>query len=335
MNKKKRRSMNDIYYPNGGQVLVEKEQQDIEKKKAKEREKRIRDNKKKRKEDDFDLETEKAIKMTNKNKIKKDKKFLIEENKKKHKKIKRNKRIKLFFKIIVFLGVIVGISAFAMTSPIFNIKSIEVLNNKVVPSDTIISLSNLQIDSNIFRFNKLDVKNKLKENPYIEDVKIYRNIPNKITMEIIEREAKYSLNFMGKYAHINSQGYILEISEDNKQFPILEGIHTNEEEIVPGQRLNEQDLDSIEDVIKIINSAKENDLDNKITSIDISDKNQYSIYMKDEGKKIYIGDNKNLSNKLLYAVAIMNKEKEKEGDIYVNGDLNNKFQPYFREKVSL
>ena len=27
------------------------------------------------------------------------------------------------------------------------------------------------------------------------------------------------------------------------------------------------------------------------------------------------------------------KEKDKEGDIFVNGDLNNKFQPYFREKV--
>ena len=29
----------------------------------------------------------------------------------------------------------------------------------------------------------------------------------------------------------------------------------------------------------------------------------------------------------------MEQEKEKEGDIYVNGDINNKFQPYFREKV--
>ena len=31
--------------------------------------------------------------------------------------------------------------------------------------------------------------------------------------------------------------------------------------------------------------------------------------------------------------AIIEKEKGKEGDIFVNGDLNNKFQPYFREKV--
>ena len=36
---------------------------------------------------------------------------------------------------------------------------------------------------------------------------------------------------------------------------------------------------------------------------------------------------------MLYAISIMEKEKQIEGDIYVNGDLNNKFQPYFREKV--
>ena len=28
-------------------------------------------------------------------------------------------------------------------------------------------------------------------------------------------------------------------------------------------------------------------------------------------------------------------KKGKKGDIYVNGDLNNKFQPYFRESVTV
>ena len=41
----------------------------------------------------------------------------------------------------------------------------------------------------------------------------------------------------------------------------------------------------------------------------------------------------NLSNKMLYVISIIEAEKGKQGDIFVNGDLNNKFQPYFREKV--
>ena len=138
---------------------------------------------------------------------------------------------------------------------------------------------------------------------------------------------------MGKYAYINSQGYILEVADTNNGLPIIQGIATNEEEIVPNSRLNEDDLTSLENIIKIMDIAKENNLDTKVTSIDITNKNQYSIYIQEEKKRIHLGENTNLGNKMLYAISIMEKEKGIEGDIYVNGDLNNKFQPYFREKV--
>ena len=55
--------------------------------------------------------------------------------------------------------------------------------------------------------------------------------------------------------------------------------------------------------------------------------------LEEENKKVHLGDSANLSNKMLYVMAIIEAEKGKQGDIFVNGDLNNKFQPYFREKV--
>ena len=53
--------------------------------------------------------------------------------------------------------------------------------------------------------------------------------------------------------------------------------------------------------------------------------------LEEENKKVHLGDSTNLSNKMLYVMAIIEAEKGKQGDIFVNGDLNNKFQPYFRE----
>ena len=271
--------------------------------------------------------------MTNRNNLKKEQKRIRELDEKAEKRAKRNKRIKRLLKLIVLLGIIIGGSVFAMTSPMFNIKEIQVINNNIVTSETIISLSELKVDENMFRFSSSSVKNKIKENAYIEEVKIHRKIPNTIQIEIIERQPKYSIDFMGKYAYINTQGYILEISDTNMELPVIQGISTNEEEIVPNNRLNNDDLTSLENIIKIMDIAKENNLDAKVTSIDISTKNQYSIYIQEEKKRIYLGDNTNLGNKMLYAVSIMEKEKGIEGYIYVNGDLNNKFQPYFREKV--
>ena len=324
----------NLYYRNDGQAKKKEIENDMEKKKkAKERKKRIREGKQKKIEDAFDLETETVIQMTNKNKIKKEEQRKKELTKQERKRKRRNKKIKFFLKLFLLIGLISGAIIFALTSPIFNIKNINVINNNEVPSDTVISLSGLKPDENIFRFYKGSVVNNIKENSYIENVKIHRKLPNTIEIEVEERVAKYSVDYMGKYAYINTQGYILEISEDSKGLTIIQGITTKEEEVVPGNRLNNEDLSSLEDVIKITNSASENGLNGKVTSIDISDKNEYILYIEEEKKKVHLGDVTNLSNKMLYVVAIIEQESGNEGDIYINGDLKNKFQPYFREKL--
>lgn len=334
MAKKSKEAQMNLYYMKEGQAKNSKKKKTNNKKVEKEREKRIKQNQKQRSQKEkFDMETETVIQMTNKNNRKKEEQKRRELTKQEKKRKKRNRRIKFFIKLVLIIGLISGGIVFALTSPIFNIKNINVLNNNQLSSDTIISLSELKQEENIFKFYSKKVKDKIKENPYIENVKIHRKLPSTIEIEIEEREPKYSVDFMGKYAYINTQGYLLEISEDSKQLPILIGSSTAEENMVLGNRLDNEDLTRLEDVIKIMNSATEKNLDKMVTSIDISDKNNYSIYLEQEKKKVHLGETNNLSNKMLYVVSIIEQEQGKEGDIYVDGDLNNKFQPYFREKV--
>lgn len=334
MSKRKQQEIDNFIYMKEETKNRETIDELMKKKKNKEREKRIKQNNQKRNEDKFDLETETVIQMTNKNKIKKQEQEKRQAMQLERKRKKRNKKIKAIIKIVMLILIIGGGIVFTMTSPIFNIKDIKVLNNSQIPSETIISLSGLTTDQNIFRFSSSNVAEKIKENPYIESVNIHRKIPNTIEIEVQEREHTYNVSYMGKYAYINTQGYILEISEDSKAKPIIYGTSTGEEEITPGKRLNNDDLEKLEDVIRISNVAKENNIYDKITSIDISNKNDYIIYMEQEQKNVHLGDNTNMSNKMLYVSAILEQEKEHAGDIYVNGDLNNKFQPYFREKLS-
>ena len=138
---------------------------------------------------------------------------------------------------------------------------------------------------------------------------------------------------MNGYAYINNQGYILEISEQKLDLPVIQGISTEQEQIVEGNRLNVEDLEKLEAVIQIMNICKSYDLDKKVSTIDISNKNNYTIYMEQEKKTIYLGDESNLNNKMLYVPTILNENKDKEGTIYLNGDLNGNFKPRFREKV--
>lgn len=333
MAKKSKEIGMDLYYMNNGQARKENIEDLMKKKKQKEREKRIKQNKMQRQDNDFDLDTETVINMTNKNKIKKEQEKRKELNKKEIKKRKRIKKIKFVLKIVILIAVIAGGTAFALISPIFNIKDIQVINNSQVNSDTIVSLSGIKTGQNIFRFLKSKSIEKIKENPYIENIKIHRKLPSTIQIDVEERTPTYSIDYVGKYALINNQGYILEIVEDNRGLPIILNSITAQEEISAGQRLKDEDLEKLGDILKIMSSAKDNNLVTQVTNIDIKDKNNYSIYLEQEKKTIHLGDTSNLSNKMLYILAIIEQEKDKAGDIFVNGDLNNKFQPYFREKV--
>ena len=55
--------------------------------------------------------------------------------------------------------------------------------------------------------------------------------------------------------------------------------------------------------------------------------------MQNEKKTIYLGDVSNLSTKMIYIQGILQENQDKEGTIYINGDLNKKFRPYFSEQI--
>ena len=95
----------------------------------------------------------------------------------------------------------------------------------------------------------------------------------------------------------------------------------------------ENQLDKLENIIRINNMLKTNNFEPKITSISINDKNEYDIYIEQEQKTIHLGDATNLSNKMPLIVAIIEEEKGNRGEIFVNGNLNEKFRPYFRKSL--
>ena len=81
-----------------------------------------------------------------------------------------------------------------------------------------------------------------------------------------------------------------------------------------------------------MSEAKNNGQDKLITTINIEDENNYSLYLESEQKTVYLGDNTMLDTKMPYVKVILEKEKEHAGEIFVNMDLNEK-NPFFREKM--
>ena len=295
----------------------------------------------------FDFDKEIVIGMPrisdDKEKNKKNKKTRVNTNKNKQNakkkltkqqqiEIKKKKAILKIVKVLTLIIVIIGVSIYVALSPLFNIKEINVTGNSKLSKEEIISLSELKTDENTFKVSKKNIKNKVKANAYIENVKIRRKLPDKVEIIVVERVATYMIPFANSYIYINNQGYMLEITSQKAEMPAIVGISTPEEELHEGQRLISEDLVKLGEVLQIMESANANELVDLITKIDISNRQDYILTLEKEKKAIHLGDVSNLSTKMAYVKKILNDEKGVEGEILVNTDLTNK-GAVFREKV--
>ena len=279
--------------------------------------------------------TKKRKNVKKKNKVESKQKNKKQEKRDKLQKNKEQKKKRNYTKILKwtsFFIIIIGVIVFAMVSPIFNIKEIEVLGTETLTEQKIISLSNINMDENLFKINKKEIKNNIKTNGYVEDVKIKRSIPNKVKIIIEERTPSFVVEYGSGYVYLNNQGYILEINSNKIEVPILLGLKTKEEEMVEASRLCEEDLKKLGTVLKIMDVAEVNDIAELITKIDITDEKDYKLYFDSEQKTAYLGDCSDLETRMLYLTAILRSETGKEGEIFVNMNLNQD-NVFFRENV--
>lgn len=246
----------------------------------------------------------------------------------KERRIRRYRIIKRILKVCIFMALLTTLIVYAFTSPIFNITEIYVNGNEKFEKEEYLELSTLRTGENIFNFSKSNVILSIKSNAYVESVKIKRKLPTKIEITIKEREATYLIQLeYEKFAYINNQGYILEISEEKLPLTIITGISTEEENIIEGNRLINEDLEKLQNVIQIKDSMKSIEINRELSKIDITNKSNYILTFEKEAKNAELGNMNDLSGKMLYMKYVLDNQEGVPGTIYLN-----KEQVYFSPK---
>ncbi len=237
----------------------------------------------------------------------------------------RLKKLKVFF----LLSLIIVAIILVMLSSIFNIKFIKVENNSIISEEEIINLADIGSEQNLFKLRKNTVIANIKKNAYIESVEISRKLPNTLEIKVKERTRKYMLQFADSYIYINNQGYMLEISTEKLDLPIITGFKTDLSNVKAGDRLEVDDLKKLEMVIKIVETANSNGIGSLISKVDISDDKEYMVELASENKKAYLGDCSNLNTRMLHLKTIIEQEKGNAGTAYIDMNLNTS-RAYFR-----
>lgn len=321
--KNKKKSKNNYKGNDDLKALWESEKEELKKEELKK--------KKIKKEKIKDQEINKKEKVVNKKNIvqaQPQKALTIQEKIKKQKR-KAIKKMAMFAMLIILL---IGGIVYFLLSPIFNIKNIKVVNNSNITTEAIINLSGIHINENMFKFSKREAKKKILSNPYIEEVKIKRKPFNNVEIDVKERTATLMLEYGNSYVYINNQGYILEISKEKLNVPMLTGYLTPLDHVKPGNRLSKDDLERLKTVLNIMEVATSNGLDSLITKIDIKSKKNFILTIESEDKVVYLGECSDLSTQMLFIKEMLERENGIEGEFFIDMDLNTN-KPVFREKV--
>ena len=236
--------------------------------------------------------------------------------------------------LLIILAVIIGLVVFAL-SPVFSISTIVIKGNSIVTNDEISSKMDVKVGDNIFLKNINAIKNSIKTITFVKDVKITRSLPSTFIVNVEEREPSFIIEKGSEYAYIDSQGYIIDVTKEKREgIPILQGEETTDDEIAVGKRLVVDDLKKLNTVLKIIEVSKSNDINNLISRIGIDGTNNYSMVFESKGITAHLGNCSDLSTRILEVKSILAEVEGKEGDIFIDMDLNEEDSyPYFREKV--
>ena len=187
--------------------------------------------------------------------------------------------------------------------------------------------------NNLFAINTIKIEEDIKQNAYVEDVKVSRKFPNTVKITVKERVPRYMLQVADSYVYINNQGYMLEVSVNKiDDIPIILGFKTDLSNAKAGDRLDLEDLKQMDQIIKIVETAKINEIGDYITKIDVSNDRNYILTLEEERKTVYLGDCSNLNTRMLYLSGILTQTKGLAGEIFLDMDLNTE-DAYFREQT--
>lgn len=140
----------------------------------------------------------------------------------------RNNGLMLLFLLLALLtlAVVIGLN-------IFRVTSIEVSGNDTISNERIIELSGIIEGENIFKANLTKARRYIEEDPLLEVKRISRILPDRILIEVRQREPHGVIAYLGSYVVIDENGIALDIRDSlpTGQFPLVTGI-----EIEPAEK---------------------------------------------------------------------------------------------------
>ncbi len=240
----------------------------------------------------------------------------------------RKSRIRSFIIKIVLITIILTVALVMLArTDYFKISTIKVTGNTHYKDSDIIKTANIKKGENGFikmGINPADIftlsfgkaqKTILSKYPYMENVIVRYNIPNKVNIEVKEREPYYIIDNNGEKIIVDDNWYALEklASDDTSKFSklkILYGIKFDKFKL--GQKIKVKSSGTFNILNILTDAIKSNDENNNpkiyglIKSVDLENLNNVKVSIKPD-ITVNFGDLEDLDYRITYLKQIYSK----------------------------
>lgn len=160
--------------------------------------------------------------------------------------------------ILLLIIAVIGLIVLSFTN-FFVVDSIEVEGNKYYSDEEVVTMAHAAPGRNlIYHPGKSSIKEYLKQNPYIEDVKVRRKLPSTLVIDIKERQQLGAIIYDDDYLIIDGNGILLRKTQTEPKITIIKGIRVKK--LALGETVVTEDERVFNDALNLLQAMEEKDL---------------------------------------------------------------------------
>ena len=206
----------------------------------------------------------------------------------------------------------------------FQITAVKIHGNRMTSKEQISALSRVDIHTNLLAVNVTQVESVLESHPWIARAKVVRDWPNRLLVNLQEKNPVALLNRESGLFYLDSRGGIIAAVNPSQEldFPVITGLEKFQFNSVPSGNIPEPLLD-VYALLKLANRNNPILPEQNISEIHIAENDELVLYLLDRPFPIYMGSDGEIStryNRLVKVLKDLYKTQEFSEVSYIRLD---------------
>ena len=171
---------------------------------------------------------------------------------------KKRKKKHYFVKFLIFLVVVAGLGCFSASS-FFTIETITIEGNSYYTDDEVITMADAKTGGNLFwGAGTSSIKKRLSSDPYFEEVKVKRKLPNELSIVVTERKQVAAIVYADEYVVIDQSGMVLRKSTVDPKVTLLTGLTISKLEV--GSQIEVEEKETLNTTLDMLSAMTDGDI---------------------------------------------------------------------------